>query len=83
MKLKKLRQDHQETQLELAESLNISVSTVQKVEQGIRTASDTLKIRIAKHYGLTVGYIFFEEPITNSDNPTRERPGLKDKEASK
>lgn len=67
MRLRQVRNEYGETQEEAAIAVNISLSMFQKVEQGIKNASDPVKERIAEHYNLTVGYIFFDEPITYSN----------------
>jgi transcriptional regulator with XRE-family HTH domain len=45
---------------EVAEAIGVSLSSYIKYERGERNPSDSVKIRIANYYGLTVGYIFFE-----------------------
>lgn len=43
----------------VAKALDISVSALAMYENGQRIPRDSIKIRIAKYYGKTVGYIFF------------------------
>lgn len=67
LKLKEIRQSRHETQQQLAESIDVAINTIQKAEQGYRLPSDPIKIKIAEHYELPVGYIFFDDPITISN----------------
>lgn len=46
------------TQEEAANSIGISLSLLQKMEQGIRSGNDATKIKVASFYGKTVGYLF-------------------------
>lgn len=46
----------------VANDLGISYSMYMKLERDERTASDAIKVRIAKYYGKSVGYIFFSQP---------------------
>lgn len=70
-RLKTVRRRNNETQEELARAIGVSVSKIQKAEQGRQGLSDPLKVKIAEHYHQTVGYIFFDDPITNSNNPVK------------
>lgn len=45
---------------EVADELNISISTLQMYENGQRIPKDEIKIKIANYYGKTVQEIFFE-----------------------
>lgn len=56
-----------ESQQRTADGLKVSISTYSYIEQGRRNPSDDLKKRIANYFGYSVGYLFFNEPITNSD----------------
>lgn len=38
-----------------------------QVEQGKKGVFDKMKIKIAKYFNTTVGILFFEESITNSN----------------
>ena len=55
------------TQNELAQSLGIAVSTISMYENGERVPSDEMKIKLAKCFGTTVGTLFFEEKVTQSE----------------
>lgn len=61
VRLKEIREGKNETQVETARVLELSISQYQKIEQGIRGSSDSTKIKISKHFNLPVGYIFFNE----------------------
>ncbi|WP_282803657.1 helix-turn-helix transcriptional regulator [Secundilactobacillus kimchicus] len=67
MNLREARLSRGESQQELATAVRVSISTIQKFEQGRREMSDKLKIKIADHLGYTVGYIFFGDEITESN----------------
>lgn len=67
-KLKYFRSKIGETQQETAQKLGLSISKYQKAEQGAQGVSDHLKIKMAKYFGTTVGVLFFDETITNSNN---------------
>lgn len=47
------------TQKEVAEAIGVSVSAIGMYETGVRIPRDEIKIRLAKYYGVSVGYIFF------------------------
>lgn len=66
--LKKIRIDKGITQMEAAHGIGISYSLLSKMEAGYRGSSDKTKIKIADFYGMSVGEIFFNNEITNSDN---------------
>ena len=58
-KIAELRINRQESREDAAKALNISASALAMYEQGNRIPRDNIKIRIADHYGVTVGDIFF------------------------
>lgn len=62
------RIESKKTQTDLANETGISVSMYAQIEQGRRNPSDEVKERIANVVGFNVGYLFFGEPITVSDN---------------
>ena len=51
------------SQKEVANELGISISALSMYESGERSPRDDLKVRMAKLYGLTVGYLFFGEKV--------------------
>lgn len=54
------------SQKEVANELGISISALSMYESGERSPRDDLKVRMAKLYGLTVGYLFFGEKVHES-----------------
>ena len=70
--LKKERETLMLTQEEAANSIGISLSLLQKMEQGIRSGNDATKIKVASFYDKTVGYLFFNDEITKRDNPKQK-----------
>ncbi len=63
----KLRIDRGLNQKEAADKIGISQSMLSALEQGYRSGSDAMKIKIAKFYGKTVESIFFANKITFCD----------------
>lgn len=61
-RLIKLRSN--KSQEEVANAVNISASALSMYENGERIPRDEIKIRLAKYYGKTVQYIFFNENDT-------------------
>ncbi|MGM0175656.1 helix-turn-helix domain-containing protein [Enterococcus sp. DIV0800] len=49
------------TQKQVAESVKLSLSMIQKIEGGHKKAGDDTKKRLAKYYKRTVGYLFYNE----------------------
>lgn len=66
-KLKKAREQLGLNQDEAAQSIGISYSLYQKMEQGIKTGNDDTKLKVANFYNLPIGYLFFNEEITKRD----------------
>lgn len=58
-KLRTLRLKSGKTQAEMAEILNVSVSSYNQYESGIKVPRDDVKVRIAEYFNRTVQYIFF------------------------
>ena len=52
-----IRSDHDDTQGELAEQLNVSVSTVRSWEQNHSTPSHEILVQICKMYGVSADYL--------------------------
>lgn len=59
-KLKKLRDQKGISQLELSEKIGVSPSSITMYEQGERVPRDSVKIKIADYFGVTVESIFFD-----------------------
>lgn len=70
-KLKHYRKQLNQTQQEVANNLGISISTYAQAEQGKKGVSDKMKIQMAKYFNTTVGILFFGDPITNSNDKTK------------
>ncbi|MGX6994059.1 hypothetical protein CBF34_07190 [Vagococcus penaei] len=65
--LKKEREKMNLTQEEAADQIGISISLLQKLEQGLRTGRDSTKIKVSNFYKKPVGYLFFNDEITKRD----------------
>ncbi|MDO4810571.1 MAG: XRE family transcriptional regulator [Eubacteriales bacterium] len=65
-KLKILRSQRKETQADVAKILGIDRTTYAKYESGASEPSFEMLQRIAKHYGVTVGYIMGEQENPSS-----------------
>lgn len=58
--LRRLRRDRGETQEELADALGVTASSIGMYETGERIPRDEVKIKMAQHFNLSVGDIFFD-----------------------
>lgn len=65
-KIRLYRKASGETQKQLAELMNVTVTTIGFWESGKRSPRDDMKIRIAMHYGVPVEKIFFAPDMTKS-----------------
>lgn len=72
-RLIKLRIERGLNQKEAADKIGISQSMLSALEQGHRSGSDTVKIKIANFYGQSVESIFFADKITYCDNKRRDQ----------
>ena len=63
-KLVKLRGNR--SREEVAKAVNISTSALSMYENGSRIPRDEIKIKLAKYYGKSVQYIFFNKNDTES-----------------
>ena len=66
-KLKKLREKSGYSREQVAEKLDLSISTIAMYELGERIPRDEIKVRIANLYGKSVEHIFFEEVLTKRE----------------
>lgn len=66
-KLRNLRGNR--TQEEVAKGIGVSVSTYAMYERGERTPRDGIKLKIARYFDRSVGYIFFDEADTKCELP--------------
>lgn len=55
------------SQSRAAEGIGINQSMLSMLESGKRKGSDTTKKKVAKFYNKSVGYLFFDDDITESD----------------
>lgn len=53
----------EKSQTEVAKNLGISVSSLSMYETCERIPRDEIKEKIAKYYGLSVGFLFFGEKV--------------------
>lgn len=60
-RLRKLRTDRGETLRDVAKQIGISGQALNYYENGQRTPRDSVKIKLAQYYGMTVGELFFAE----------------------
>lgn len=63
-KLIKAREEKGISQFEAAKAIGIAPSMYTMLETGDRRGSDETKIKVANFFGLSVGYLFFNEDIT-------------------
>jgi transcriptional regulator with XRE-family HTH domain len=79
VKLRELRETHNETQMELGKALNISPSTIGMYEQGRRYPSLDVLRKIADHYNVTTDYLLgrrtaAEDITTMLMQPSDDKP---------
>ena len=55
------------SQSEAAEGIGIGQSMLSMLESGKREGSNATKEKVAKFYNKSVGYLFFDDDITESD----------------
>lgn len=60
-KIRKLREQHEDTLTSLGKAVNFNFSNLSKIERGERRADADLLKRIATHYDVPVSYFFGEE----------------------
>lgn len=60
-RIRELREAAGQSKRFLAKAIGVSYTSICSYEYGIRTPCDGVKIRIAKHFGKTVGEIFFPD----------------------
>lgn len=68
MRLVEERSKRKLSQLEASKEIGISQSMLAMMESGQRSGGDQTKQKIADYYGVPVGYLFFDEPTTESNN---------------
>lgn len=60
-RIKFLREKKKLTQAELAEIVGVSTTSISMYELGERNPTDSVKIKLSKALGRSVGYIFFRD----------------------
>lgn len=60
------------TQTEVAKKTGISQSMLSMMEKGIKSGSDATKIALSNFYKVPVGYLFFDDDITQSNKNNKE-----------
>lgn len=61
MKLKELRSKAGETLDDVSKAVGVTKAAISAYEHGNRTPSDDVKIKLANHFGRSVGFIFFTD----------------------
>lgn len=56
-RIKDLREDHDKTQQELADALNMHRSVYRRYESGEREAPSWVIVKLAQYYGVTTDYL--------------------------
>ena len=64
--IKRLRENAQIAQKELAKVLNVANSTLCQYENGERVPSDEVKIKIADYFGVSIDYLLEHQPKTGT-----------------
>ena len=64
MRVKKLRKDRKEQQIELADAIGVKQSTISDIENGRRTTSMDKLAAICRHYNVSADYLLglIDEP---------------------
>ena len=57
MRVKKLRKDRKEQQIELADAIGVKQSTISDIENGRRTTSFDKLAAICRHYNVSADYL--------------------------
>lgn len=63
-KLIELREERNESQSQVADAVNTSVSAIGMYEREERIPRDEIKLKLAEHYGVSVGCLFYAENAT-------------------
>lgn len=61
-KIKELRENHGLTQMQVAEKLNIPLSTYRSYETGVREPGVDILITLSELYGVTTDYLLDHKP---------------------
>lgn len=68
-RLQELRKDHNLSQKQLADKLNLSVHTISSYERNISEPNDEIKVRIAKLFNTSIDYLLGLTDISISIEP--------------
>lgn len=60
-RMKELREASGESQSELAKAIGVTTMAISKYENGLMVPSDDNKVKIARHYGVSINWLFFNE----------------------
>lgn len=63
-KLIELRKERNESQSQVADAVNTSVSAIGMYEREERIPRDEIKLKLAEHYGVSVGCLFYAKNAT-------------------
>ncbi|MST81165.1 helix-turn-helix transcriptional regulator [Lachnospiraceae bacterium Oil+RF-744-WCA-WT-13] len=58
-RIKALRLEHKETQADLGNAIGVTPMAVSKYESGLSVPSDDTKVKLARHYNVSVEWLFF------------------------
>lgn len=72
MRLVDEREKRNLTQTEVARMTGISQSMLSLMEKGVKSGSDATKITLSNFYKVPVGYLFFDDDITQSNKKDKE-----------
>ena len=67
LRLKKLREENNISQEQLANKLNVSASSIGMYETDKREPSDEIKTKIAKFFGVSIDYLVGKSDIKNPE----------------
>lgn len=62
-KMKRLRGER--TQKEVADAVGITPMAMSYYESGERMPTDNVKAKLAQYFGVSVGYLFFDEKVNS------------------
>lgn len=58
-RIRYLRTSHNETQKDLGDAIDVSAMAVSKYENDVSVPTDDVKVKIARHYGVSIEWLFF------------------------
>lgn len=73
-RIKLLREEKNISQLELAKILNIGNTTLSQYESGKRIPSDEIKLRLAKHFGVSLDWLMGLKEERDIKTATKNKP---------